>query len=66
MDESIGQMKDNASGCDSEERRPVISFQRRKELLRFAETLAEQVLEKTKSHERCFLRQAVTSLVERD
>ncbi len=55
-DEDVGATRD---------RRSSIPFSRRKELLRFAEELAETVMERVKPHEMCLLRRMVDGLVER-
>lgn len=57
-------MDECAPNSMAEVRRKIIPYDRRRELMDFAFHLAEQVMEKTKNHERCLLRSMVENLLE--
>lgn len=58
-------MKDDRERCeDSEPKKIIITFNRRKELQALAAFLAEHIDEKTKPHERCLLRKMVECIID--
>lgn len=63
MEEEICDAEAPSGFMESRRRSAIIGRERRLQLLRFAEKIAADVLENTKTHERCLLRRMVENLL---